>query len=56
MGSRRAFRWAMLQDGEMRRSDDELGELMRSGTSAALVSDMSRTGAEVRLMKTLEGQ
>lgn len=30
----------MLHDGDMRRSEDELGELMRSGTSAALCSDM----------------
>lgn len=30
----------MLQDGDMRRSDEELGELMRSGTSAALCSDI----------------
>lgn len=29
----------MLHDGEMRRSEDELGELMMRGTSAALWSD-----------------
>lgn len=40
MGSSRVLRWAMLQDGEMRRSEDELGELMMRGTSAALCSDM----------------
>ena len=40
MGSRRVLRWAMDHDGEMRRSDDELGELTRSGTSAALWRDM----------------
>jgi hypothetical protein len=36
IGSKRAFSCAMLQDGEIRRSEDELGEVMRSGTSAAL--------------------
>lgn len=30
----------MLHEGEIRRSEDELGELMRSGTSAALWSDI----------------
>jgi hypothetical protein len=30
----------MLHDGEMRRSEDELGEVMRSGTSAALWIDI----------------
>jgi hypothetical protein len=41
MGSKRAFSCAMLQDGEIRRSEDELGEVMRSGTSAALWRDIS---------------
>jgi hypothetical protein len=30
----------MDQDGEIRRSDDEFGEEMRSGTSAALWRDI----------------
>lgn len=33
IGSRRDLKSAMLQDGVMRRSDDELGEVMRRGTS-----------------------
>ena len=44
MGSRRALSCAMDHDGDIRRSDDEFGELMRSGTSAALWSDMSSEG------------
>jgi hypothetical protein len=44
IGSSRLFRWAMLHDGDMRRSDEELGELMRSGTSAALWSDILDRG------------
>ena len=36
MGSSRVFRWASVHEGEMRRSDDELGEVTSSGTSAAL--------------------
>lgn len=31
----------MLHDGVIRRSDEEFGELMRSGTSAAAWRDMS---------------
>jgi hypothetical protein len=40
MGSRRDLRWAMVHDGEMRRSDEELGELTRRGTSATLWRDI----------------
>jgi hypothetical protein len=36
MGSRRVLRWAMDHEGEMRRSEDELGEVMSRGTSAEL--------------------
>jgi hypothetical protein len=36
----------MLHDGLMRRSDDEFGELMSNGTSAAAWRDM--LAAEVR--------
>ena len=39
MGSRRVFRWAMLHDGEIRRSEEALGEVMMRGTSAALWRD-----------------
>lgn len=46
IGSSRLFRWAILHDGEIRRSDDELGELIRSGTSAALCSDISSVDAD----------
>jgi hypothetical protein len=35
----------MVHDGEMRRSEDELGELMMRGTSAALWRDMLTVGA-----------
>jgi hypothetical protein len=41
MGSRRVLRWAMVHEGEMRRSDDELAELMIRGTSAAARRDMT---------------
>jgi len=41
MGSRRVFRCAMVHEGDMRRSDDELAELMIRGTSAAASIDMS---------------
>lgn len=44
IGSNRLFKWAIVHDGEMRRSEDELGELMRSGTSVALWSDMLVVG------------
>jgi hypothetical protein len=40
MGSKRDLRCAIVHDGEIRRSDEELGELMIRGTSAALCSDM----------------
>jgi len=40
MGSRRDLRCAIVHDGEIRRSDEELGELMMRGTSAAVCSDM----------------
>jgi hypothetical protein len=40
MGSRRDLRCAMVHDGEMRRSDEELGELTSRGTSATLWRDM----------------
>lgn len=34
----------MLHEGEMRRSEEELGDLMRRGTSAEVWSDMSVEG------------
>jgi hypothetical protein len=40
MGSKRDLRWAIVHDGEMRRSDEEFGEVMMRGTSAALCKDM----------------
>jgi len=44
MGSKRDLRCAMVHDGLILRSDDELGELMMRGTSATLWSDMSAQG------------
>jgi hypothetical protein len=41
----------MVQDGEMRRSEDALDELMRRGTSAALWTDMLAVGRLVELSK-----
>jgi len=35
IGSRRVLKCAMLHDGVIRRSDDEFGEVMRRGMSAA---------------------
>jgi hypothetical protein len=40
MGSKRDFRCAIVHEGETRRSDEELGELMMRGTSATLCRDM----------------
>jgi hypothetical protein len=40
MGSKRDLRWAIVHDGEIRRSDEEFGELIMRGTSAALCRDM----------------
>jgi hypothetical protein len=40
MGSKRVLRWASVHDGEMRRSEEELGELTSRGTSATLCRDM----------------
>ena len=40
IGSRRVLRWAMDHEGEMRRSEDELDEVMSRGTSAELWRDM----------------
>ncbi len=36
MGSRRVLRCAMVHEGEMRRSDEELGDTIWRGTSGAL--------------------
>tara|TARA_R110002003_G_scaffold141_13_gene12971 strand:- start:8084 stop:8266 length:183 start_codon:yes stop_codon:yes gene_type:complete len=44
MGSRRDLRCAIVHDGEIRRSDDEFGELMMRGTSATLWRDMLALG------------
>lgn len=44
MGSKRDLRCAMLHDGLMRRSEDELGELMMRGTSATLWRDILAAG------------
>jgi hypothetical protein len=44
MGSRRVLRWAMDHEGEMRRSEDELGEVMSRGTSAELWRAMMELG------------
>jgi hypothetical protein len=46
MGSRRDLRWASVHEGEMRRSDDELGEVTRRGTSAMLCRDMFGVGVD----------
>jgi hypothetical protein len=48
MGSKRDLRWARVHDGEIRRSDEEFGELMMRGTSATLWRDML---ASERLMR-----
>jgi hypothetical protein len=40
MGSKRDLRCAIVHDGEIRRSDEEFGELMMRGTSATLWRDM----------------
>lgn len=41
MGSRRVFRCAILQAGEILRSDEEFGDLTKRGTSGALWKDMA---------------
>lgn len=51
IGSRRDLSTAMLHDGLMRRSDDEFGELMSNGTSAAAWRDMLAAEVQVRLLK-----
>jgi len=42
MGSRRSLRWAMVQAGEMRRSEDALADVISSGMSCAVVILMKR--------------
>lgn len=46
----------MLHDGDMRRSDEELGELMRSGTSAALWSDILDRGRQTEQTSGVVGR
>ena len=46
MGSRRVLRCAMDHEGEMRRSEDEFGEVMSRGTSAELWRDMLVMGED----------
>lgn len=50
MGSRRDLKCAMLHDGVIRRSDDELAEMMSRGMSAAACSDILTAGDETRGM------
>lgn len=38
IGSRRVFSWAIVQAGEMRRSDDDVSERINRGTSLAVCS------------------
>ncbi len=40
IGSSLVFKWSIVHDGVILRSDDEFGEVINSGTSAALWSDM----------------
>lgn len=51
MGSRRVFNCAMVHAGEILRSEDEFGEEIRRGTSAALCKDMLMADAPLLLLQ-----
>lgn len=50
MGSKRDLRCAIVHEGLILRSEDELGELIMRGTSATLWSDMSACGRLPRML------